>query len=612
MSKAKSKRPRRDEPLPWEGTSRILRAAPRVASYALSVKEAHSARAPTRAGQAERSEALGQLPRGEGKNARAIDRAWAQLELEGAKKQEIEKPSSAIACVHIPILPLQRVLRDEPSWRTHPVVVIDSDKPTAKILFTNGVARRMRIMTGMRYATARSVTPELRARVHDEAAMRALNDDLVRGLLLLTPSVEKDDDEPGLFFLDPSGLERLFGEPRVWAESVHRYLVGRGLSSSVVVGFHRFRTEAIARSRRGVLVLGTPDRERDLALQTRLDRIQVSPDLRDALAKLGVRRLGEVLALSRDALHTRFGEELSSLHDRAQIGAPLPVQPFSPVDPPRLSHDLEPAEEDTTRLLFTLQPLVRSLIAELTRRGDSLVRIALHFALDAAIFRARANDEEKDEAPTIDLSIEPAKPTRDEGAIIDLLRLRLAALTLRAPVVRADLVGYGTRHETAQLELFERGSRRDLEAAARGIARVRAAYGEASVTRARLTSGHLPEASFTWEPTSEVTAPKPAERETEAQPMLPFAKASHLSLVPSPSPQPPQTPRLARVLFAKPVPLRDASALVKLAGPHRWSGGWWVRTVERDYYYAETRDAELLWVFYDRQRQRWFVHGKLE
>ena len=53
-------------------------------------------------------------------------------------------------------------------------------------------------------------------------------------------------------------------------------------------------------------------------------------------------------------------------------------------------------------------------------------------------------------------------------------------------------------------------------------------------------------------------------------------------------------------------------------GPHRLNGGWWGKategapTIDRDYYYAETESGELLWIFYDRRRQRWYLHGRVE
>ena len=46
--------------------------------------------------------------------------------------------------------------------------------------------------------------------------------------------------------------------------------------------------------------------------------------------------------------------------------------------------------------------------------------------------------------------------------------------------------------------------------------------------------------------------------------------------------------------------------------PTRVEGAWWHRTVERDYYYAETRDGALWWVFFDRARGRWFQQGVVD
>ena len=50
----------------------------------------------------------------------------------------------------------------------------------------------------------------------------------------------------------------------------------------------------------------------------------------------------------------------------------------------------------------------------------------------------------------------------------------------------------------------------------------------------------------------------------------------------------------------------------RLQGPYRANGAWWVREVERDYYFAHTRSGDVLWVFYDRPRRTWFLHGWLE
>ena len=52
--------------------------------------------------------------------------------------------------------------------------------------------------------------------------------------------------------------------------------------------------------------------------------------------------------------------------------------------------------------------------------------------------------------------------------------------------------------------------------------------------------------------------------------------------------------------------------VARMYGPYRVSGGWWKRTVERDYYYAETDAGGLLWVYWDRPRGAWFLHGTVD
>jgi protein ImuB len=56
----------------------------------------------------------------------------------------------------------------------------------------------------------------------------------------------------------------------------------------------------------------------------------------------------------------------------------------------------------------------------------------------------------------------------------------------------------------------------------------------------------------------------------------------------------------------------EQGPVVRVWGPYVVAGGWWVRALHREYHFAETRKGELLWVFYDRVRRGWFVHGRVE
>ena len=49
-----------------------------------------------------------------------------------------------------------------------------------------------------------------------------------------------------------------------------------------------------------------------------------------------------------------------------------------------------------------------------------------------------------------------------------------------------------------------------------------------------------------------------------------------------------------------------------LAGPYLVSGGWWRSTIHREYYFAQMRDGDVLWIYYDRPRRRWCWQGQVE
>jgi protein ImuB len=237
--------------------------------------------------------------------------------------------------------------------------------------------------------------------------------------------------------------------------------------------------------------------------------------------------------------------------------------------------------------LFRLKSALQGLLTRLAERGQAMSALHLHLSLD----HAGHHDER----------IEPASPTLDVVQIIDLVRLRFDALALPAGIEEVRVEVEGIRAPPDQLTLFGTRRRRDLEAGERALARLRAAFGPEAVTRARLRPAHLPEARFAWEPLRKLTFARP----TEVAGPLPLVRL----LLPRPLPLP-GPPRHEPEAWPGTEP--GQGALVRLHGPFRLSGGWWVRSVERDYYYAETQRGDLLWIYWDRPRRRWFLHGRVD
>jgi protein ImuB len=51
----------------------------------------------------------------------------------------------------------------------------------------------------------------------------------------------------------------------------------------------------------------------------------------------------------------------------------------------------------------------------------------------------------------------------------------------------------------------------------------------------------------------------------------------------------------------------------RLRGPYLVSGGWWRGGgVHREYYFAEMKSGDLLWIYYDRGRRQWLLEGRVE
>jgi protein ImuB len=491
------------------------------------------------------------------------------------------------ACVDLPDFPLQLLLRRHPEWGNEPAGVVDRDHPQGTLLWVNEPARRRRVLPGMRYAAALSLCGALRAAVVPRGEIEREIATLGGRLRGFTPNVEPAREEPGTFWLDAAGLERLYESLYRWANLVHVDLRESGLRAAVVVGFDRFRAYAVARARRGVVVLRDPDEERSAARDVPLERIGIDPRSRDLLNRLGVVTLGEFAALPPDGIERRFGSAVQRLHRLATGRLHLPLQPEHP-EPPALQRlELERPEADVPRLLVALERLIHPLVETVASRAQAVSEIRVGFRFE------RLGDHLE--------SLRPAAPTLDARLLLELIRLRLEALRrLPDAVVELVLVASSVPAPRQQLELETQRPRRDRAAAERGLARVRADLGQDAIVNARLREGHLPEASFTWERFEELAAARP--RDAAAGRMI-----RRIYIRPVPLPARPRHEPDGWMLHGL-----EQGPVVRALGPYVVSGGWWRHLVHREYHFAETQKGELLWVYYDRPRRRWFMHGRIE
>jgi len=507
--------------------------------------------------------------------------------------------TTRIACVEVPALPLQLLIGEHPEWAGRPVAVVAEDRPQGRILWVNEQAHASRVLPGQRYAAALGLCRELcAAEVSPERIDRGV-ERLVKRLTGFSPEVEPSKKEPGVFWVNAGGLTPLYTSLETWARRIRDALAREGFASRVVVGFSRFGSYAVARAAggkrggqgaRGVIVFEDEDREAAAARRVRLDRLHLDPDLRDTLGRLAIHTIADFLKLPPGAVEQRFGTEAQRLHRLARGDLHAPLDGRQPEEPVQTTIQFEHPETDATRLLFLVKRDLHPLLEETATRGEALTALELAFALDDRGRLVR--------------KIEPATPTLDAAQILDLVHLSLERLRLRSGAVEMTLTIHGQPATREQLRLFAEHPRRDLRAADRAFARIRTEFGRHAVVHARMRDGHLPEARFTWEPLRNLCLPRTPDRGpgTAAAPLVRRIHARPLPLPVRTRNEPDGW--LVRGLEQGPVMTK--------CGPYVVSGAWWARSVHREYHFLTTQRGDVLWVYFDRRRRRWFLQGQVE
>jgi len=484
------------------------------------------------------------------------------------------------ACVDIPALPLQLLLHRYPAWRNRPAAVVDRDHPQGVILWANAAARHCRVVPGVRYAAALSLARRLHAAAVPAADICQGVERLTERLRSFSPGVEPSAAEPGVFWLAATGLERLYPSLDAWARQVRAAVEELGFFCRVAVGFTRFGSYAAARAGQGggAVVYASSEEEQAASRAVPLAQLGVAPKLLAHLMRLGISTVGQFQALPAAGLRRRFGAEAHRLHALATGAAWTPFTPLPETEPLCQRAELEPAETDLYRLLFQVKRLLDVLLGRLTGQRQALAELRLRLTFDGC----------GDNLPERTERIRPATPTLDPRQLLNLVHLRLESADFGRGVAALELSADALPLAASQLALFAERPRRDPEAAARALARVRAEFGDPAVVRAVLREGHLPEARFRWEPLA--TLPPARPRVVPVRPLV-------------------------RRIAERPTPLTHRPAMgphASGAGPYVVSGGWWRRAVHRDYHFVRLPSGEFAWLYCDRLRRRWFRQGSVE
>jgi protein ImuB len=476
------------------------------------------------------------------------------------------------------------LFRKRPQWRELPAAVVASNRPLARIEALNRPAAALGIRRGMRYATALSLSSQLRADIVSQQDLAGARDEVRRILSDFSPGIEGCSFDPEVFWVETTGLLPLFNSRGEWAEQMKSRLARRGFHANIAVGFSRFGTFAWAKRRKKVRVFETPEEEAQAGVETPLALLPFPPRVLELIESLGLHTVGEFIALPRDDIRKRLGADALSIYRFATDRENLPLQ-AEPVDEqPVVSLSPLAPIRSTGMLEHAVFRLLADLLERVTQRGESLRELIITLEFEAGTTHTER--------------ITPAHPSRRAETLQRLIHLRLENFTLSAAVVRIRIEANRVEVSFKQEELFVADGGRDLADGEKALAAVRAELGDDAVAGARLFEEYRPDEQFAFEAR---TALHPA-RTGDAQAPTPTGEAP-----------PPAGPRLVRRIRRPPLPIPAPHEERAADGPFAISGKWW-RSDEtnRSYYYLHLPDGRTLWVYFDGSRGTWMQQGSVD
>lgn len=461
-----------------------------------------------------------------------------------------------------------------------PLVLITETAHGPRIAATNNAARASGARIGTMLADARTLCPLIQAVPGDPAGDLDMLEKLAVWARRWGPWSALDP--PDGLLVDVTAVAHLFGGEAKLLADVHRAFDTRGFAIRAAIAPTAGAAWALTHYGPDRSILAPQDDMEARLSGLPVAALRLDEDVLTVLRRLGLKRLGELGTVGRDALHRRFRNRKSPAAnplvrmDQLLGRVPEPLLPVVPQQVPLVQRRLMEPIRHRTLLDTVLGDLAADMVRELEGAGQGARR------LDLGLWRV--------DGEVVMRTLELAAATRDPAHIvrlfgeklgdidagfgIELVRLR-ASWAEPLPTSQADIEAAAQRHGTALSAFVDRLTTR---------------LGPKAVRRPVLRGSHVPERSQAWRPPLDPEPPSQDELRFHARPLKLLDRAERIA-----------------VLYATPdgLPQRfrwrgDVHEIARVEGPERIAPEWWRERGTarlRDYYRIEDDAGRRYWIY---------------
>jgi protein ImuB len=497
------------------------------------------------------------------------------------------------ACIFVPDIPVEALLRGEPELRSQSVAVLEGKAPLQKLFGVNEKARLAGVSPGMTKIQVEAC-PGLVLRPRSFLQEAAAHAALLDCAQSFSPRVE--DAGCDTVLLDLIGLEPLFGPLPKIARDLARRAFDLGLETNVAVASNPDTAILAAYGFSGVIVIPEGKEAEQLgtlSLEVLFTK-NANPQLWEIFDRWGIRDLRSLAALPDTSLSERLGQEGIRLQQLARGGV---SRTLVPVEAPLIFEEAIELEYPLVLLeplAFLLSRLLEQLCARLGAWALATQELRLTLTLEqTAEERSVYSRLERELVRQIfHRTLRLPVPLLDPKIFLKLLQLDLNAHPPGAPIVKIHLSAEPVRPRAAQSGLFLPPSP-EPEKLELTLARIAGIVGQDKVGSLQLLDTHRPE-GFLMRHFSPNRGPHQVRGKSKSNEDRKKNGANSASNLPHSTPDPRSESAVTALRIFRPSLRADVTLhegrpariacprrkeisgeILWAAGPWRTSGDWW-------------------------------------